>query len=136
MYQNNGVASKAFIELSGPAAEGVRLPAAALLIADKLPASDPQKPVVVGYTAAFEKSTNQPVSTFGGGAYDGLMIVVNAIKKANSTDPEKLRDAIEQTRGFVGTAGVVNLSATDHLGLNVDAFRMVEVRNGDWLLVN
>ena len=37
LYQSHGVASKQFIELAGPAAEGVRLPAAALLIADKLP---------------------------------------------------------------------------------------------------
>ena len=49
LYQSHGVASKQFIELAGPAAEGVRLPAAALLIADKLPDSDPQKPVVVNY---------------------------------------------------------------------------------------
>ena len=48
LYQSHGVASKQFIELAGPAAEGVRLPAAALLVADKLPDSDPQKPVVVG----------------------------------------------------------------------------------------
>ena len=136
MYQNSGVASKAYIELSGPAAEGVRLPAAALLVADKLPAGDPQKPVVIGYTTTFEKSAKQPVSTFGGGAYDGLMMVVAAIKHANSAEPEKIRDAIEQTKGFVGTAGVVNLSPTDHLGLKVDAFRMVEVKAGDWLLVD
>ena len=31
LYQSHGVASKQFIELAGPAAEGVRLPAAALL---------------------------------------------------------------------------------------------------------
>src|SRR3974377_1762114 len=40
LYQSHGVASKQFIELAGPAAEGVRLPAAAVLIADKLPATD------------------------------------------------------------------------------------------------
>src|SRR5216683_8005184 len=47
LYQSHGVASKQFIELAGPAAEGVRLPAAAVLVADKLPESDPQKPIVV-----------------------------------------------------------------------------------------
>ena len=136
MYQNPGVASKSYIELSGPAAEGVRLPASALLVASKLPASDPQKPVVMAYTATFEKSAGQPVSTFGGGAWDGLTMVLNAIKKANSADPQKIRDALEQTKGFVGTAGLVNMSAQDHLGLTVDAFRMLEVKNGDWLLVD
>ena len=37
LYQSHGVASKQFIDLAGPAADGVRLPAAALLVADKLP---------------------------------------------------------------------------------------------------
>lgn len=136
LYQNPGVASKSYIELSGPAAEGVRLPAAALLVAAKLPASDPQKPVVTGYTAAYEKASGQPVSTFGGGAYDGLMMVVDAIKKANSAEPKKIREALEQTKGFVGTAGLVNMSDKDHLGLTVDAFRLVEVKGGDWNLVD
>lgn len=136
LYQNPGVASKSYIELSGAAAEGVRLPAAALLVASKLPPGDLQKPVVTSYMATYEKSTGQPVSTFGGGAYDGLMMVVEAIKRANSTDPRKIRDALEQTRGFIGTSGVVNMTPQDHLGLTVEAFRMLEVKNGDWLLID
>ena len=51
LYQSHGVASKSFIDLAGPAAEGVRLPAAALLVGDKLPDSDPQKKVVRGLQA-------------------------------------------------------------------------------------
>lgn len=134
LYQNPGVASKSYIQLSGPAVEGVRLPAAALLVADRLSASDPQKKVVEDYTHTFEKATGQPVSTFGGGAYDGLMMVVDAIRKAQSTDPKKIRAALEQTHGFIGTAGIVNMTAQDHLGLNADAFRLVEVKSGDWSL--
>ncbi|HND56183.1 MAG TPA: ABC transporter substrate-binding protein, partial [Pirellulaceae bacterium] len=69
LYQSHGVASKQFIELAGEAANGVRLVAAALLVADKLPDNDPQKSVVVGYKRAYEAATNSPVSTFGGHAY-------------------------------------------------------------------
>ena len=36
LYESHGVASKQYIELAGAAAEGVRLPAAALLIAERL----------------------------------------------------------------------------------------------------
>ncbi|GHD59956.1 ABC transporter substrate-binding protein [Thalassobaculum fulvum] len=135
LYQSHGVASKSFIELAGEAAEGVRLPASALLVADKLPDSDPQKAVVVGYKAAYEKATGEPVSTFGGHAYDAFQMLVAAMKKAGSSEPAAVRDAIEQTRGFMGTAGVVNMSATDHLGLDLTAFRMLEIRKGDWTLV-
>ncbi|MGO9356989.1 MAG: ABC transporter substrate-binding protein [Xanthobacteraceae bacterium] len=136
LYQSHGVASKSFIDLAGPAAEGVRLPAAALLVGDKLPDSDPQKKVVLDYKHTYESTTKQPVSTFGGHAYDGLMILVEAMKRANSTDPKKIRDEIEKTKGFVGTGGIVNMSPTDHLGLDLSAFRMLEIKGGDWTLTS
>ena len=60
--------------------------------------------------------------------------MVDALKRANSTDSDKVRDEIEKTKGFVGTGGVVNMSPTDHLGLDLTAFRMLEIRNGDWML--
>jgi len=135
LYQSHGVASKQFINLAGPAADGVRLPAAALLVADKLPDSDTQKPIVVSYQKTFEAKTAQSVSTFGGHAYDGLMILVEAANRAGGFDKAKVRDEIEKTRGYVGTGGIVNMSPTDHLGLDLSAFRMLEIKNGDWTLV-
>jgi branched-chain amino acid transport system substrate-binding protein len=135
LYQSHGVASKEYIKLSGPAAEGVRLPAAALLVPDLLAGEDAQKPVVTAYKKAYEDKFKSDVSTFGGHAYDGLMLAVNAIKAAGSTDKAKVRDALEATKGYVGTGGVVNMSATDHMGLDLSAFRMLEIRNGDWSLV-
>ena len=135
LYHAHGVASEEFIKLAGPAAEGVRLPAAALLVADKLAANDPQKPVAEGYANAFKAKWKTDVSTFGGHAYDGLMLAVDAIKRAGSTDKAKVRDAIEATKGFIGTGGVVNMSATDHMGLDLSAFKMLEIKGGDWTIV-
>ena len=134
-YQSHGVASKEFIKLAGTAAEGVRLPAAALLVADDLPASDPQRSVVVSYKHEYESRFKSEVSTFGGHAYDGLMLAVEAMKKAGGTDKAKVRDALEGIRGYMGTAGVVNMSASDHMGLDLTAFRMLEVKGGNWPLV-
>ena len=131
----HGVASKQFIELAGPAAEGVRLPAAALLIADKLPDNDPQKPVAVNYSRTYQQKTGQATSTFGGHAYDGLMILVQAMQRAKSADTAKVRDEIERTKGFVGTGGIVNMSPTDHMGLDLSAFRMLEIKGGDWTMI-
>jgi len=134
LYQSHGVASKGYIKLAGAAAEGVRLPAAALLVADTLPASDPQRAVLVSYKKEYESHYKSEVSTFGGHAYDGLMIAVDAIKRAGSTDKAKVRDAIEATHGFIGVDGVFNMSPTDHMGLDLSAFRMLVVKNGDWAL--
>lgn len=134
LYHAHGVASEEFIKLAGAAAEGVRLPAASLLIADKLAANDPQKPVVTAYSKAFTEKWKTDVSTFGGHALDGLMLAVDAIKRANSTDKSKVRDALEATKGFIGTGGKVTMSATDHMGLDLSAFNMLEIKNGDWTL--
>ena len=135
LYHAHGVASDEFIKLAGPAAEGIRLPAAALLAANKLAANDPQKAVAEAYSKEFSTKFKADVSTFGGHAYDGLSLAVDAIKRAGSTDKAKVRDAIEATKGFAGTGGVFSMSATDHMGLDLSAFRMLEVKNGDWSIV-
>lgn len=136
LYESHGVASKQFIELAGAdAAEGVRLPAAALLVADLLGDDDPQKPVVTGYRDAYKKATGEDVSTFGGHAYDAMMILKAAIEAAGEADPTAIRDQIEATQGYVGTGGVVNMTAEDHLGLGLDAFKMLEIKDGNWTIV-
>ena len=135
-YQSHGVASDGFIELAGAdAAEGVRLPGTALLVADLLPDNDPQKPVVTAYKTAYEAKTGTPVSTFGGYAHDAFLIMTDAIARAGSAEPAKIRDAIEATKGLAGTTGVYTFSAEDHLGLDLSAFRMLEIKGGKWTLV-
>lgn len=136
LYQSHGVASKGFIDLAGAeAAEGVRLPGTALLVGELLPESDPQKAVVEAYKTQFETAYNVPVSTFGGYAADAFAILVDAIKRAGSTEPEAIRDAIETTAGLAGTTGVVTMTADDHLGLDLSAFKMLEIKGGAWTLV-
>ncbi len=136
LYQSHGVASDGFITLAGPeAAEGVRLPGTALLVADLLPESDPQRAVVIAYKAAYEEATGKPVSTFGGYAHDALRILVDALKRAGSSEPSAIRDAIEGTTGLVGTTGTVTMTPTDHLGLDLSAFRILAIEKGGWKIV-
>jgi branched-chain amino acid transport system substrate-binding protein len=63
------------------------------------------------------------------------MVAVEAVERAKSADKAKVRDEIEKTRGFVGTGGIFNMSPEDHLGLGLDAFKMLEIRDGDWTIV-
>jgi branched-chain amino acid transport system substrate-binding protein len=129
LYMSHGQASMEFVKLTGKAAEGIRMPSPALLIADMLPANDPQKAVSSEYKKAFEERYKMDVSTFGGYAFDGLRMVIDAIKRAGGTDKEKVRAAIEQTSNFVGVSGIYTMSPTDHMGLGAQSFRMVEIRN-------
>jgi len=134
LVQSHGVATKKFIELCGDAADGQVLPAGRLLVVDQLPRDDPQKELLAGYKKNFEERYG-PVSTFGGHAYDALKITVKAIENAGSTDPAAIRDELEKIKGFVGTGGIFNMSASDHNGLTKDAFVMVEIKNRDWALI-
>lgn len=134
-YQSHGVASDAFLDLAGSAAEGLRLPASPLLVPDSLPDDDPQKPVVQAYKEAYEARWDSKVSTFGGYAYDGLMLAVQAIETAGSTDKAAVRDSLEDILGYVGVTGIYNLGPQDHNGLTPESFRILEVKDGDWMLV-
>jgi len=136
LYQSHGVASKEFIRLAGDAAEGVRLPAAGLVVANQLADSDPQKAVVAAFKVDYEKAFGGEVSTFPGHAFDALNLAVAAIKRAGGTDKAKVRDEIEKTTKFIGTAGVVTMSPTDHMGLTLDAFHLVEIRKSDWVILD
>ncbi|PZO13907.1 MAG: ABC transporter substrate-binding protein [Burkholderiales bacterium] len=135
LYQSHGVASNEFIKLAGKAAEGVRLPSPALLVANALASNDPQRPVVTSYAATYWKAHKEEPSTFGGYALDALNLGIAAIKRAGTTDKEAVRAALEKTKGFMGTTGQFNMSATDHMGLDLSAFRMVEVKDGGWTVL-
>jgi branched-chain amino acid transport system substrate-binding protein len=135
LYHNHGSCSERFVEGAGEAAEGVRLPCAALLVADQLPEDDPQKAVASAYAAAYTEATGEPVSTFGGHAYDALHLMVAAIERAGSTDKAAVRDAIETTDGFVGVDGIFTMSPEDHMGLGLESLKMLEVENGGWKLL-
>jgi branched-chain amino acid transport system substrate-binding protein len=132
LYHNHGSCSKQFIDGAGAAAEGVRLPCAALLVADQLPDDDAQKPVAKAYAEAYTEATGEEVSTFGGHAYDALLLLTAALERAGSPDPSAVRDALEATAGLVGVDGIFTMSPEDHMGLGLDSFKMLAVEGGDW----
>lgn len=134
LYQSHGVASPKYIELAGTASEGVLLPTGKILIADQLPDTDPQKAVLKGYIAEFEKRYSMPVSGFGGYAVDGLNLLAAALKGTEG-DKKKIAANLEKIKGHVGITGTFTFTPTDHNGLGDDAFVMVEIKNGKWQLL-
>jgi branched-chain amino acid transport system substrate-binding protein len=129
IFQSHGFANPQYAKAAGPAAEGVIFPASRIVVADALPAGNPQKPVVEAYRKAYEARYKEEVSTFGGHAWDAFGILVKAIEQAGP-DKAKVRGAVENLKGYVGTAGVFNFSPTDHTGLSIDAFELCTVKNG------
>jgi len=134
LFQSHGFGNPKYVEQADVAAEGILFPASRLLVVDQLPDGHPQKQVLAAYKKDYESRYKEDVSTFGGHAYDALTVVVEGLKKAGTPDRQKLRDAIENLKDVVGTAGVFNYSATDHTGLDLTAFEMLTVKDGKFTL--
>jgi len=123
--------------LAGKAAEGDRMPSTKLMVAGALPDADPQKQVikefVTLYTDGYGFDKQFPINTHSGYAWDAIMIVADAMKKAG-TEPAALRAAIEQTTGHVGVSGVYTITPEDHNGLDVDSMVIVQVKDGKFVM--
>jgi branched-chain amino acid transport system substrate-binding protein len=135
VIMSHGVANRRFIEGAGEGAEGVILPAGKLLVADQLPDDDPQKELLLEYASNYEDAYGKSADTFGGHAWDAVMLVVNAIEN-HGAEPAEIREGVESTEGFVGIGGTFNFSPENHYGLSPDAFVMVTIEDGDWVLMD
>ena len=135
-YQSHGFGSRKNIELAAGAAEGVFCPLGACNIAELLPNNHPQKKVTMKYHKGYMAKYNEPLSSFGGHAWDALNMVAQALSSVGD-DKAKIRDYLENNiKGFVGQHGIFNFSPDDHNGLTKEAFNMVVVKDGDWSLAD
>lgn len=135
VIQSHGIGNQVFLETAGASANGLLAPLGRLLVADQLPADDPQKPVLEKFIANYQDEYGESPSTFAGHAWDGFQIAVQALEEAG-TEPEALRDYIENLENFVGISGVFTFSPDNHSGLDKTALAIVTVKNGDWALVD
>ncbi len=135
IFQSHGFGNIQYVKAAGAAAEGVYFPAGRLLVASGLPEQNPQKPVLLAYKKAYEKRYGEEVSTFGGHAYDSFRLLSRAVEQVGA-DREKVRAAIENMKGFVGTAGVFSFSPTDHNGLDLAAFEMLTVKDRRFVVLD
>ena len=137
LFCSHGIANPQFIENAGDAANGVIFPAGKLLIADIVPATDPQQEVLVKYKTDYEAYTGKTASTFGGHAYDALSMVVMALENLpegldTAAARQAIRNEIEQIHDFAGISGVFTMSPTDHLGMQSGSLALIEIVDGEW----
>ena len=71
-------------------------------------AYDPEKPEVKAFVAAYKKGTGKDSQNLHGYGYDGIHLVADAIRRAGSTDKEKIREAMQKTTyaGVMGKKGM------------------------------
>lgn len=135
LFQSHGFGNIKYVQAGGEAANGTMFPASRVLVAELLPDAHPQKALLLAHKKDYEAMYKEEASAFGGYAYDAILILAEGIRKAGSTDGEKVREAIENLKGFVGTVGVFNFSKTDHSGLDMTSFEMLTVKDGKFALL-
>src|SRR5262245_35512817 len=108
-------ASKLFLDPVGPAAEGVTVASSIGVVGQHLPGGK-QKDAINELTTSFEKKYGYPPPQFAQDGYSGVKLLVAAIEKAGSTEPEKVRAALEGLT-LVTPNGEYKYSAKDHAGL-------------------
>ena len=94
-----GFDSPKFIEIAGPAAEGV-------VIATNLDRDDP-RPVVQNFLKNYHSAYKEDADMVGASSYDALMILVNAIKKSG-TDAKAIQKALLETKDYNGLTGKIS----------------------------
>lgn len=135
LYQSHGFGNIKYLKLINPgAADKIRFPCGRLLCVDSLPDEHPQKKVLQKYRAEYEQAYAEPVTTFGGYAHDALMLVFDALEHCGP-DKNRIRDYLENRKGFVGTTGIFNFSPLDHNGLDLSSFPLLGVRDNQFVLI-
>lgn len=71
------------------------------------PVNDVSKEFLEKYKAKFNKESN----AFAALGYDAYMVIIDAIERAKSADPQAIRDALAQTENFIGATGTITLDA-------------------------
>jgi branched-chain amino acid transport system substrate-binding protein len=133
IVESHGIANRAFIQLAGPAANGVVFPSGKLLVANQLPVSDPQRALLESYARDFEAANHYTANTFGGHAFDGVTMLWDALRHVGP-DRAKIREYLEHVHGFLGTGGVFTMSREDHNGLGTKDMVLVQIQNGTWVI--
>ena len=140
-YQTHGVANRDFLRVGGKDVEGTILPAGPVLVPKQLADDNPIKPVAIHYVDQYDRMYGEgSFATFGAHMYDAGIELAHAVpaalKAGKPGTPEfraALRDSLEKAHEVVLSNGIVDMSATDHNGLDDRARVMVTIKNGDWV---
>ncbi|WP_263769412.1 ABC transporter substrate-binding protein [Propionivibrio soli] len=94
----------AFLEVGGPAVEGAVF---STFFANDVPINKTSESFLKSFRDEYKKEPSA-VSALG---YDAYLVILDAIKRANSAEPQKIRDALTQTKDFEGSAGAITINA-------------------------
>lgn len=94
----------AFLEVGGAAVEGATF---STFFANDVPINKTSEAFLKAFRDEYKKEP-AAVSALG---YDAYLVILDAITRANSAEPEKIRAALTQTKDFEGSAGSITINA-------------------------
>jgi branched-chain amino acid transport system substrate-binding protein len=71
-------------------------------------------PSLKGFIEKYQKEYNELPRLHSFSGWDDVDFILNAIKKSQSTDPQKIRDAMATTMKFEGIIGTINIDPKSH----------------------
>lgn len=89
--------------------------------------AEDKDPNIVKFVEAYKKEYNQEPNALGALGYDSALLLIDAIKRANSTDPSKIRDALEQTKQLQVSTGIITIDANHN---PVKSAVVIEMKDG------
>ena len=102
MVGGDGYDGPQLVSIAGKGAENVYFTTHAFVSADQ--GSDKMKAFIAAYIKEYGTA---PETAFDALGYDAVYLMVDAIKRANSTNGAAIRDALAATNGFVGVTGTI-----------------------------
>ncbi|HEY1015915.1 MAG TPA: ABC transporter substrate-binding protein [Herpetosiphonaceae bacterium] len=99
---SDGLDSPSLLELGGPAVEGV-------VLATDFSRNDP-RPIVQDFIREFQAAYNTGPDVVASSTYDATNLLIEAIKRSNSSQPQAIRDAIAATTTFEGVTGNITFT--------------------------
>jgi branched-chain amino acid transport system substrate-binding protein len=119
------------IALGGAALEGVEFGAGKPVVPYQLDENDPVRSIVTDLDKRMKDRYGQGIDQIAGHAHDAIWLVYDAMKRCKGKiTREKIRDALENTKGFTACHGIYNYSPTDHDGLSKEDMVFIRIEGG------
>jgi branched-chain amino acid transport system substrate-binding protein len=127
IFGGDGYDTPLLLQIAGNGANNVYYTTHSLM--DKNAGSPEVQKFIAAYEAEYKTA---PENAFAGLGYDTVYLLADAIKRANSTDPKKIKEALQTTKDLPGVTGTITFQSGNPIPQKGVA--IIEVKNGQLTL--
>lgn len=124
IFGDDGFDSPKFLELGGKSVEGVEFTTPFF--------REEPRQIVQDFIKTYKEKFNKEPDMLSAQAYDSVLVLADAIKRANSTDKEAIKKALSETKGFEGVTGKFSFDSKNEV---IKPVIITKVENGKFVYV-